>query len=83
MAVFLNDSILADTSAELPERKRLSKKHDRGRNDKGNPSGGGKLAEAKQPEGQKTETASPSNTGDKKWVNHFSYGIGGIPGNFR
>ena len=66
MAVFLNDSILADTSAELPERKRLSKKHDRGRNDKGNPSGGGKLAEAKQPEDQKTETASPSNTGDKK-----------------
>ena len=40
MAVFLNDSILADTSAELPERKRLSKKHDRCRNDKGNPSGG-------------------------------------------
>ena len=66
MAVFLNDSILADTSAELPERKRLSKKHDRGRNDKGNPSGGGKPAEAKQPEDQKTETASPSNTGDKK-----------------
>lgn len=66
MAVFLNDSILADTSVELPERKRLSKKHDSGRNDKGNPSGGGKPAEAKQPEDQKTETASPSNIGDKK-----------------